>query len=334
MTAETMEAMRTLHTMITQMMTQFMGMQNTQTAQAQTITELQQQWNAQHNELHRDLRTMQQATPSAAGRPRSLIDPKSLSPENFSGDKNSVTWRDWSFRMRSFVGAGYPKLRNLMERAEQKATPVTESEILAESVSLAEVEDLKVLLIIHTTGQAHTVLREDDSANGLEIYRRLARTYEPDSDFKNLADMSILIRPEPAKSLEDFARKFSQWKAAYAARLSRSGQAGAIAEDMRRSIWIAMLPPREREDVDRHRHLWKDTDALERHLLQLVSDRTARASSAAYQLEPEPVEWDDEAYYLDFEYDKKTSDSQLYRIETKTGRKKLVKTFREKGLAT
>ena len=56
-----MEAMRILHTMITQMMTQFLGMQNTQTAQAQTITELQQQWNAQHNELHRDIRTMQQA---------------------------------------------------------------------------------------------------------------------------------------------------------------------------------------------------------------------------------------------------------------------------------
>ena len=181
MTAETMEAMRTLHTMITQMMTQFMGMQNTQTAQAQIITELQQQWQAQHNELHRTFHAAQQATPqAAAGKPRSLIDSKSLSPENFSGDKNSITWRDWSFRTRSFIGSSYPKLRNLMERAEQKATPVTESEILAEGVSLAEVEELKVLLIIHTTGQAHTVLREDDSSNGLEIYRRLARTFEPD----------------------------------------------------------------------------------------------------------------------------------------------------------
>ena len=98
-----MEAMRTLHTMITQMMTQFMGMQNTQTAQAQTITELQQQWNAQHNELHRDLRTMQQSTPPSSGKYKSLIDAKSLAPENFSGDKGSVTWRDWSFRTRSFV---------------------------------------------------------------------------------------------------------------------------------------------------------------------------------------------------------------------------------------
>ena len=142
-----------------------------------------------------------------------------------------------------------------------------------------EMEELKVLFISRTTGQAHTVLREDDSSNGLEIYRRLARTFEPDSDFKNLADMSILIRPEQAKSLEDFARKFSQWKAAYAARLSRSVQAGAIAEDLRRSIWIAMLPPREREDVDRHRHVWKDTDALERHLLQLVSEGILRRLS-------------------------------------------------------
>jgi len=247
-----MEAMRTLHAMIQQqtaqfiqIVTQFMGLQNIQTAQVQTITELQQQWNAQHNELHRDLRTMQQATPQSAGKPRSLIDSKSLSPENFSGDKNSITWRDWSFRMRSFVGSGYPKLRNLMERAEQKATPVTESEILSEGVGLAEVEEPKVLLIIHTTGQAHTVLREDDSSNGLESYRRLARTFEPDSDFKNLADMSILIRPEPAKSMEDYSRKFSQWKAAYQSRLNRSGPAGVIADDMRRSLRIAMLLPRE-----------------------------------------------------------------------------------------
>ena len=265
-----MEDMRTLHAMLTQTMTQVtqlmaqvLTVQSAQTAQAQTITELQTQWQAQHNELHRDTRALQQAslasqqqqsTPYAAGRHRSLIDAKHLAPENFSGDKGSVTWRDWSFRTRSFVGSMSPKLRNLMERAETKITPVTENDIVAEGVDLTEVEELKVLLISRTTGQAHTVLREDDSSNGLEIYRRLARTFEPDSDFKNLADMSILIRPEPAKSLEDFARKFSQWKAAYQARLSRSGQqAGAIAEDMRRSIWIAMLPPREREDVDRHR---------------------------------------------------------------------------------
>ena len=205
-----MEAMRTLHTMITQMMTQVMSVQNIQTAQAQTITELQQHWQAQHNELHRTFYAAQQAAPTGAGgKTKSLLDAKSLAPENFSGDKGSITWRDWSFRTRSWVGSSYPKLRNLMERAEQKSTPVTESEIIAEGVGLAEVEELKILLITRTTGQAHIVLREDDCSNGLEIYRRLARTFEPDSDFKNLADMSLLIRPDPAKSLEDFSRKFS-----------------------------------------------------------------------------------------------------------------------------
>ena len=92
-----------------------------------------------------------------------------------------------------------------------------------------------------------------------------------------------------------------------------------------------MLPLREREDVDRHRHLWKDTDALERHLLQVISDRTAKSSSAAYQLDVEPADEDDEAYDLEFEYDEETGDPQLYRIETKTGRKKLMKTFQRKG---
>ena len=112
-----MEALRILHTTITQMMTQVMSLQNTQTAQAQTINELQQYWQAQHNELHRTLHVSQQAAPTTSGwKPKFLLDAKSLAPENFSGDKGSTTWRDWSFRTRSWVGSGYPKLPNLMER--------------------------------------------------------------------------------------------------------------------------------------------------------------------------------------------------------------------------
>ena len=104
--------------------------------------------------------------------------------------------------------------------------------------------------------------------------------------------------------MEDFARKYPAWKALYQTRFNRIGDEARISDDIRLTILMDLLPPREREDVTRHRHFWKDADALDRHLLQLISDR---ARGAPTQLAH--VEQDDDFDDLESHLDPKTGDT-------------------------
>ena len=125
--------------------------------------------------------------------------------------------------------------------------------------------------------------------------------------------------------MEDFARKYPAWKALYQTRLNRLGEEARISDDIRLTIWIDLLPTRERDDVTRHRHFWKDADALDRHLLQLISDRARGAPTHLAHVVEEYDEADD-----DFEshYDPETGDTHLFRVEVKTGKRKFVETRR------
>ena len=133
--------------------------------QAQAITEMQQRiinseqmWHASHSEVHTRIRQMEAAgVQSPTGRPHSLIDAKTLVPENFNGEKHGMAWQDWSHRVKSYVGFTWPKLGNMIERAEQRINPVTDSDITDEGIEMSQVEALKYLFIARTTGQAHTV---------------------------------------------------------------------------------------------------------------------------------------------------------------------------------
>ena len=98
----------------------------------------EQTWRVSHEELHARLHRVQlesaQGTgggPLHGGHARSLIDPKTVIPEAVSEDSKIIPWRDWSYRLKSFVGAVQPTLQNAMERTEHKTTPVLESDFTA-----------------------------------------------------------------------------------------------------------------------------------------------------------------------------------------------------------
>ena len=137
-------------------------------------------WQVSHEELHARLHRVQLEAAQAAqsGYPgatkRSLIDPKTLMPEAFSGEPKTISWRDWSYRLKSFVGAVRPKLQNAMERTEHKVAPVSESDFAALGIDPVTVNELKAMLTQKTQGYAHTIIRQHDMSNGLEAYRCLA----------------------------------------------------------------------------------------------------------------------------------------------------------------
>ena len=302
------------------------------TQSQQAVTQSQQAaeraWQVAHEELHsrvHQLQTEMRSVPTSgtSTHHRSLIDPKTLMPDAFSGEPKSQSWRDWSYRLKSFIGSMHPKLQNAMERAEHKVTPVSDTEFAQLAIDPAVVNDLKALLTQKTNGYAHTIIRQHDMSNGLEMYRCLAQHFEPDTEARNLDDLRQILHPAAATSIDDFSRKFPAWKALYQTRLNRIGQAAVLPDDIRLTLWIDMLPPRERDDVTRHRHFWKDSDALDRHLLQLIADRArGNPTSLAYM---EQEEYDDD---LEFVLNEETGETYLCRVEPKTGKRTFVKTRR------
>ena len=132
--------------------------------------------------------------------------------------------------------------------------------------------------------------------------------------------------------MDDFARKYPAWKALYQTRLNRIGQQAHLTDDICLTIWMDMLPPRERDDVTRHRHFWKDSDALDRHLLQLISDRARGAPTQSWSYGAPThlahVERNDDFDDLESHLDPNTGDTHLFRIEPTTGKQQFVKTRR------
>ena len=110
-------------------------------------------WQVAHEELHARIHRLQMDVdaqpPTASGTAsyrRSLIDPKTLIPDAFSGEPKGQPWRDWSYRLKSFVGSVQPTLQNAMERTEHKSTPVLEGEFANLGIDPSVVNELKAML--------------------------------------------------------------------------------------------------------------------------------------------------------------------------------------------
>ena len=153
-------------------------------------------WQVAHEELHARIHRLQMdvdAQPTTASGTasyrRSLIDPKTLIPDAFSGEPKGQPWRDWSYRLKSFVGSVQPTLQNAMQRAEHKSTPVLDEDFASLNIDPSIVNELKAMLTQKTTGYAHTIIRQHDMSNGLEMYRCLAHHFEPDTNARNLDDL-------------------------------------------------------------------------------------------------------------------------------------------------
>ena len=93
---------------------------NANSASITNLTQAQQAaeraWQVAHEELHARVHQLQkdQSTSGAAPHRRSLIDPKTLIPDAYSGEPKSQSWRDWSYRLKSFIGSIQPSLQNAM----------------------------------------------------------------------------------------------------------------------------------------------------------------------------------------------------------------------------
>ena len=247
------------------------------------------------------------------GQRKGLVDTRHLAPDVFTGDRAGQSWRDWNYRLKAFVQAKVPTLRHALDLAERSGEAITAARLPEFGVQEEDDNDLRTLLALKTKDGAHTVIRQNEWAPGLEQYRLLARHYEPDTEVRDLDDLRVILQPGVAASMTDFASKFPAWKAAYQTRVNRVGPGAVLGDSVRRTIWISMLPTKEREDIQRNRHLWTTAEDLERHLLQLIQDRTAGPAPMIFNI--------DDGDDIESVIEDETGDTVLYRVEVKNGKK-------------
>ena len=219
------------------------------------------------------------------GQSRDLVDPKTMVPEKFNGEKGMV-WKEWQFRVLNYIGLSKPNLRTAMLTAEQHTTEILDLDPW--HVEPADDTQLRTFLVARTEGKALTIIRQIERALGLEQYRRLASSFDPQTDARRLDESRAVLYPGQAASLDDLAKRLPAWKGLYQRNLDRYGVAEALPETTLKSILIEMLPARERDDVLRHRYLWPTADDLEKHMIQRIHDGARGPAPMLYICDTEP----------------------------------------------
>ena len=259
---------------------------------------------------------------TTGGRSRDLVDPKTMVPEKLNGERG-MAWKEWQFRVLNFIGLSRPSLQKAMLRAELHTNEI--EDLSHWHVDPADDNQLRAFLVARTEGKALTIIRQFERALGLEQYRRLASTFDPQTDARRLDESRAIMYPGQAASLDDLAKRLPAWKGLYQRNLDRYGDTEALPEAHLKSILIEMLPTTERTDVLRHRHLWPTASDLEKHMIQRIHDGTRGPAPMLYSCDAEAageVQEDDLCTHeVESVYNEESGELDLYRVEIKKGKK-------------
>ena len=92
-----------------------------------------------------------------------MVNPKSMEPECFSGEKSAQTqWGQWSFQFRKYVGLWDPDAATAMEDVETAAHPITETDLPGYNVTERADRQLGNLLVNRTSGPAFDIVTGED----------------------------------------------------------------------------------------------------------------------------------------------------------------------------
>ena len=79
-----------------------------------------------------------------------MVDLKIMIPEPFVGDGKGMSWRDLSYRVKTYIQAVSPELRNATEKLEQRLDIVQDSELGTYKIDMTTTDALKSLLTVRT----------------------------------------------------------------------------------------------------------------------------------------------------------------------------------------
>ena len=128
------------------------------------------------------------------------------------------------------------------------------------------------------------------------------------------------MAPPRASKLDDLASVIQAWENLERRAYTRTGE--RLPADMRMSILLQMCPADLERELLPQQHLFPKYDALRNHIIGLVHSRTSGAAPMLYALDPSGG-GNEEAM--------EGEDGELYRLERRDGKTRVVKTGAAKG---
>ena len=260
------------------------------------------------------------AAQTGGSRTNRMIDPKTMAPERF-GKPHGPHWKDWSYSVKDWVAIYHHGLRDALSAAEGSTNSIGDGDLTTFGVSADVDNDLKHLLIAKTEGDAREVVRGADQKPGLEQWRKLAEKYDPRGAGRNLADTLAVLQPGRAESLATLGAKIQEWENAERRQIQR-GNGIRYPEDARVALLLGMCPVDVQRELEFRQDLYDTYEKMKSQILFITNTRTQ--GQTPMQLgNTQSCDMVEEVY--------EDENGELYRLETKDGKKTITKAPRGAG---
>ena len=133
--------------------------------------------------------------------------------EKFDGSENK--WKEWSFQLKTSLGAVNPKARNLLEDIHRHAKDPDWDTIFVD-VSEDHVTkigaELYSLLVSLLSDEALMVVRGVVGGNGWEAWQKLAARFDPRTPARALRAMMLVMQPKKVKDVREMQSAVEEWE--------------------------------------------------------------------------------------------------------------------------
>ena len=215
-------------------------------------------------------------------------------------DGTESKWKEWSSKFKGMVKEVEPRLFDAMKWAETKHDEIDDAEVEV------QIEDspqewnasLHNRLMQLTSGPAFTVHQAVIGENGLEVWRRLTRRYNPLTPMRGLQLMLRVMVPGKVKKGEDVQGFISKWEGLMNTLERDYGE--QVSDMARIGILISMMPEDLQDTILQHADRLKEYRLVKEKVVNLVDararlrDPNAMDTSWVGQTWPTERAWGDE----------------------------------------
>ena len=145
---------------------------------------------------------------------KALIEPKNVSVEVFSGSvaDSRAKFLSWGERVRDKADLMDAAMSEAMLKAEAATEPITLEASRGMGVDLVQSRELQGFLKDRTEGTAHSIVRGNKSAVGLESWRLLCKQFNPKTLQSTLNAQDMETKPRGASKMAEMPARLVEWE--------------------------------------------------------------------------------------------------------------------------
>ena len=180
---------------------------------------------------------------------KSLIEPKNVTVDVFHGSvaDSRAKFLSWGERVRDKADLMDDQMSAAMLKAENLNEPITPEISQSLGVGPAQSRELQGFLKDRNDGTAHSIIRNNKSAVGLDSWRLLCKQFNPRTLQSTLNAQDLETKPRGASKIAEMPARLVEWEKA----LRRCTQEGRDqpSDEVKRLALFRMLPQKQRSEL-------------------------------------------------------------------------------------